>query len=142
MRTVLILIILILTSSCQSLSTRTIQKHRAIVPTDIEADPDDTQPLVSTQTIHKHRAVILTDIEADPDDTQSLVRLLLYSNQIDIKGLVATTSCWHRDIVNPESIRKVIHAYGKIHPNLINHEAGFPEAESLLALLRENQPHD
>jgi uncharacterized membrane protein len=28
----------------------------------------------------KNRAIILTDIEADPDDTQLLVRLFLYSN--------------------------------------------------------------
>lgn len=61
----------------------------------------------------------MTDIEVDPDDTQALVRLLLYFNQIDMKGLIATTSCWHRDIVNPESIEKIIHAYGNIYPNLI-----------------------
>src|SRR5262245_40298296 len=39
-----------------------------------------------------HRLIVLTDIEADPDDTQSLIRLLLYSNVIDIQGLIATTS--------------------------------------------------
>ena len=44
------------------------------------------------QQNQKNRVIILTDIEADPDDTQSLVRLLLYSNEIDIKGLIATTS--------------------------------------------------
>ncbi|MEM9141809.1 MAG: nucleoside hydrolase-like domain-containing protein [Bacteroidota bacterium] len=37
---------------------------------------------------------MLTDIEADPDDAQFLVRLLLCANQWDIKGLLATTSCW------------------------------------------------
>jgi len=88
----------------------------------------------------KHRLIVLTDIEADPDDTQSLVRLLLYANQIDIKGLIATTSCWHRDIVNPESINKIIQAYGKVQPNLIKHEAGFPSAEALLMLLKQGLP--
>jgi len=88
----------------------------------------------------KHRLIMLTDIEADPDDTQSLVRLLLYSNVIDIKGLVATTSCWHKNRVNPESIEKVIEAYGKIQPNLIKHEAGFPDAEFLLALVKSGLP--
>ena len=34
-----------------------------------------------------HRLVVLSDIEADPDDTQSFVRLLLYSNSIDIEAL-------------------------------------------------------
>ena len=41
------------------------------------------------QPIQKHRVIILTDIEADPDDTMSMVRLLLYSDEIDIKGLIA-----------------------------------------------------
>lgn len=53
----------------------------------------------------KNRAIILTDIEADPDDTESLVRLFLYSNVIDIKGIIATTSTHMRNIVHPESIQ-------------------------------------
>jgi hypothetical protein len=66
------------------------------------------------QTNQKNRVIILTDIEADPDDTQSLVRLLLYSNEIDIRGLIATTSCWHKTRVDPESIKKVIQAMMQI----------------------------
>ena len=50
----------------------------------------------------KHRMIVLTDIEADPDDTQTLIRLLLYSNVIDIKGLIATTSVWQKKKVAPE----------------------------------------
>ena len=88
----------------------------------------------------KHRMIVLTDIEADPDDTQTLVRLLLYSNVIDIKGLIATTSCWHKTRVDPESIKKVIEAYGKVQPNLNKHEAGFPDAEFLLALVKSGLP--
>src|SRR5690606_6642223 len=84
----------------------------------------------------KHRVVILTDIEADPDDTQSLVRLLLYSNQIDIKGIVATTSCWQKNKIAPESIERLIRAYGKVQPNLLKHETGFPGAEELLSLVK------
>lgn len=56
------------------------------------------------------------DIEADPDDTQSLVRLLLYANEIDIKGLVATTSVWQKTRVAPESIRKIILATSQGFP--------------------------
>ena len=90
--------------------------------------------------IEKDRVIILTDIEADPDDTQSLVRLFLYSNQIDILGLVATTSCWHQNRVNPESIVKLINAYGKIQPNLLKHEAGFPNEQALLSLVTQGVP--
>lgn len=92
------------------------------------------------QSSQNSRVIILTDIEADPDDTQSLVRLFLYSNQIDIKGIVATTSCWHTSEVNPESIEKVIEAYGKIQSNLLKHEAGFPDATALSMLVKEGLP--
>jgi hypothetical protein len=87
---------------------------------------------IDAQVIQKNRAIILTDIEADPDDTESLVRLLLYSNVIDIEGIIATTSVWKKTSVAPESIKKVIHEYGKIQPNLVKHEIGFPDAEELL----------
>lgn len=93
-----------------------------------------------SQTIQKNRTIILTDIEADPDDTQSLIRLLLYANQIDIQGIVATTSCWRTSEVNPGSIVKVIQAYEKVQPNLVLHEEGFPEAASLLKLVKSGLP--
>ncbi|MEL6941921.1 MAG: DUF1593 domain-containing protein, partial [Bacteroidota bacterium] len=95
---------------------------------------------LKAQPIQKHRLIVLTDIEADPDDTQSLVRLLLYSNQMDIKGLVATTSCWHQNEVNPESIKRVIKAYGKVHANLLQHEKGFPDEAFLLSLVKSSVP--
>jgi hypothetical protein len=92
------------------------------------------------QNSAKNRVVILTDIEADPDDTQSLVRLFLYSNQIDIKGLVATTSCWMTSKVNPKSIQRIIDAYGKVQPNLLKHEKGFPEVATLSKLIKSGLP--
>ena len=92
------------------------------------------------QTHQQHRVIVLTDIEADPDDTQSLVRLLLYSNEMDIKGIIATTSCWHKTEVNPESVKKIIQAYAKVQLNLIQHEAGFPEATTLLSLVKQGLP--
>lgn len=66
-----------------------------------------------------------------------MVRLLLYSNEIDIEGLITTTSCWQKTIVHPDYIRNIIRAYGKVQPNLNKHEAGFPSAESLLRNLRQ-----
>lgn len=93
------------------------------------------------QTGQRHQVIILTDIEADPDDTQSMVRLLLYSNEIDLKGLIATTSCWKKTSVAPESIKKVIAAYGKVQPNLVKHDRNFPAAETLAALVKKGLPN-
>jgi hypothetical protein len=101
----------------------------------ISANPSQGIPIEK-----QHRMIVLSDIEAEVDDTQSFVRLLLYSNEIDLKGLIATTSVWKRTSVAPEAIKKVIHAYGKIHPNLLKHETGFPSEVSLLALVKQGIP--
>jgi hypothetical protein len=95
---------------------------------------------LSAQEIQKCRVIILTDVENEPDDTESLVRLLLYSNMIDIKGIIATTSVHMKKEVHPETIQRAIHAYGKVQANLLKHEAGFPDAISLLQLVKQGLP--
>ena len=94
----------------------------------------------SGQTIKKSRLIVLSDIEAEVDDTESFVRLLLYSNEIDIEGLIATTSVWKKTSVAPSSIKKLIQAYRKVHTNLLKHSAGFPTAEKLLLLVKQGLP--
>jgi hypothetical protein len=96
--------------------------------------------LANPMIAQKHRLLVLTDIEADPDDAQTLVRLLLYSNQIEIEGLVATTSVHQKKRVAPETIRSIIQAYGKVQPNLLKHEPGFPTEQQLLALVKQGLP--
>jgi len=97
--------------------------------------------LFAQQTPQKpHRVIVLTDMEADPDDRQSLVRLLLYANQIDLKGLIATTSVHQQKKVAPETIHRIIDAYGKVQPNLLHHELGYPPAEALHALVKQGLP--
>jgi hypothetical protein len=95
---------------------------------------------VYAETNQKNRVIILTDIENEPDDTESMVRLLLYSNVIDIKGLIATSSTHMRNQVHPESIQRVIRAYGKVKANLAKHQAGYPDAEMLLRVVKRGTP--
>lgn len=95
---------------------------------------------IKAQQVMRHRLIVLTDIEADPDDSQTLIRLLLYSNQIEIKGLIATTSVHQKNRVAPETIRKIIGAYEKVQPNLLKHEPGFPEAKELLSIVKQGLP--
>lgn len=88
----------------------------------------------------RQRMIVLSDIEADPDDTQSFIRLFLYASEIDLEGLIATTSVHMKTTVHPDSIRRLIAAYAQVQPNLLKHEAGFPSAERLGALVRTGQP--
>ena len=83
---------------------------------------------------------MITDIVNEPDDQMSLVRLLVYSNQLDIQGLVANTSTWMKHAVRPDVIRAVIDAYEKVQPNLLKHASGFPTADSLRRLVTTGQP--
>jgi hypothetical protein len=92
------------------------------------------------QPLQQSRMIVLSDIEAEVDDTESFVRLMLYSNEIDLKGLVATTSVWKKTGVAPESIKKVITAYGKVRPNLVKHDSRYPEAEKLMELVKAGSP--
>jgi hypothetical protein len=86
------------------------------------------------------RVVVLTDIENEPDDTQSLIRLLLYANDIDLRGLVATTSVHMKDGVHPASIRRLIGRYAQVLPMLRRHDPQYPDAARLLALVAAGQP--
>ena len=62
----------------------------------------------------KHRLIVLTDMGGDNDDSQSIVRLLLYSNEIDVEGLIATTSTFMTDRTNPWLIEIAVNAYAKV----------------------------
>lgn len=86
------------------------------------------------------RVLVLTDIENEPDDAQSLVRFLVYANQWDVEGLVATTSVHKPDRPAMWRIKQIVDAYGQVRDNLEKHEPGFPTAARLTALIREGQP--
>ena len=94
----------------------------------------------SAQTSAKHRLIVVTDIGNEPDDFMSMVRLMLYSNQIDIEGLIASTSIHQSKKVSPDLIEKVINAYAKVQPNLLKHEPGFPAAQKLLSIVKKGLP--
>lgn len=59
----------------------------------------------------KTRLIVLTDIENEPDDAQSLIRFLTYTNQWDVKGLIATTSIWQQNEIADWRIYEILEAY-------------------------------
>ena len=95
--------------------------------------------------IEKHRVVVLTDIGGDVDDMQSLTRFLLYADQYDIEGLLATSiriflNEPHRPTdgePQPHLIVKWVQAYGQVRENLMQHSQGWPETEALLGMIKK-----
>jgi len=90
--------------------------------------------------VDKQRVVVMTDIANEPDDQMSMVRFLLYSNQFDVEGLIATTSTWMKNKVRPDVIQTLIGAYDQVRPKLLQHQTGFPAAEALKAVVVSGQP--
>lgn len=88
----------------------------------------------------KQRVIVLTDITNEPDDQESLVRFLVYANEYDIEGLVATTSVHLKNTVRRDKVEELIDAYGKVRNNLNSHTAGFPEAEYLKSVTKSHLP--
>ena len=93
----------------------------------------------------KHRIVVLTDIGGDLDDEQSFTRFLMYSDQFDIEGLLATSirifpKNKRRPIdgePQPRYLVKWINAYAQVRDNLMKHSEGWPEPDALLGMIRK-----
>jgi hypothetical protein len=98
--------------------------------TTVEAAQPPTRP----------RVLVLTDISNEPDDEMSLVRFLVYANEFEVEGLIATTSVWLKDKVRPDLIQRTVEAYGQVQPNLAQHAAGFPPAAELLKVIAAGRP--
>jgi len=89
--------------------------------------------------VTRQRVVVLTDIANEPDDQMSMVRFLVYSNELDVEGLVAGTSTWMRNRVRPDVINSLIDAYAQVQPNLLQHSTGFPTPAALRGVVVSGQ---
>lgn len=91
------------------------------------------------------RLCVLTDIGGDPDDQQAMVRLMVYVNEFEIEGLIASASGTPGElkeaVTRPDLIRETVAAYGKVRENLARHGGGWPAAEDLAARVKTGNPH-
>ncbi len=85
------------------------------------------------------RVIVLTDLSNEPDDEESLVRFLVYANEFDVEGLIATTSTHLRKGPREDLIRRDLDAYEKVLPNLRKHAPGYPSADHLRSVTKTGQ---
>jgi hypothetical protein len=100
----------------------------------------------AAQAETKQRTIVTTDPELD--DLNSLLRMLLYSNEIDIEGLVYASSQHHykgvpaagippyRWKAGQSHIEDALDAYDQVDENLRAHDADFPTAAELRSAYR------
>lgn len=78
------------------------------------------------------------DHTSDPDDIQSMVRFLLYSNEFDVEGLVASSATF-ANIAKKQNILDVLELYDKIDDNLKKHDQRYPTADYLRSITYEGR---
>ena len=111
-----------------------------------------------TRTAEKPRTVVTTDMEQD--DLASLIRYLLYTNDVDTQGIVYTSSRFHwagdgkgtlfflpgREYTTPQTSWRwtgihtiqdqVLPRYAEVYPNLRTHDKQYPSPQELLSKVK------
>ena len=82
----------------------------------------------------------------DPDDMQSLVRLLLYSYEFQIEGIIASSERIDDDqrkiwVNRDYSIFRMLNKYEEVEENLRSHSPYFPTADELKEKVRKGYSH-
>lgn len=107
------------------------------------------------------QTVVMTDGEVD--DMDSFLRFLLYTNDMEVKGIIYTSSMWHykgdgkgtqfesnmdwikrfhpgkhTDLrwCGTEWIAEYIEKYRQVYPNLIQHDKAYPTPDKLQSLVK------
>jgi len=78
------------------------------------------------------------DKRSDPDDVQSMVRFLLYTNDLDVEGLVASAGTL-ANIAKKQNILDILNVYDQVDENLRRHDPRYPTADRLRSVTWEGR---
>jgi hypothetical protein len=70
---------------------------------------------------------------SDPDDVQSMVRFLLYANEFEVEGLVASAGTF-ANVANKQNLLDILNVYDKVDENLRQHDPRYPPATQLRSI--------
>lgn len=105
------------------------------------ASAADSNAGTNTQRL---RVIVTSDFPAfpvtnsDPDDVQSMVRFLLYANEFDVEGLVASAGTFGM-VAEKKNILAVLDEYDKVDEHLRKHDPRYPTADALRAVTFEGK---
>ena len=92
----------------------------------------------------QYRVIVSSDFppfpvtNSDPDDVQSIVRFLLYSNEFDVEGLIASAGTFGM-VAEKKNILAALDEYDKVDENLRKHDPKYPTADALRAVTFEGK---
>lgn len=70
------------------------------------------------------------DHRSDPDDVQSMVRFLLYANEFEVEGLIASSGTL-ANVAKKQNILDMLSIYDQVDENLRKHDPRYPTADAL-----------
>ncbi len=80
------------------------------------------------------------DKRSDPDDVQSMVRFLLYTNNFDVEGLIASAGTF-AGIARKQNILDILNKYDSVYVNLKKHDARYPTPDYLRSVTWQGRDH-
>ncbi len=112
--------------------------------------------------IHKSKPRTIVTTDGELDDVDSFIRMLLYTNEYNVEGLIISSSQWHykgdgkgtkftseMDMTKKmygertelrwpgeQWIYDLVNAYGKVYPNLVKHSKDYPTPQYLKDKIR------
>jgi len=89
---------------------------------------------IEKSKMEKPRVIFTTDGEID--DRSSFIRFLLYTNDFDVEGIIATNSIWQKHGHGTNWILEEIDAFGKVRDNLLKHDPDYPGVDYLKSVVK------
>jgi len=69
---------------------------------------------------------------------------MVYSNEFDIEGIVTSASGTPGElreaVVRPDLVEEIIRGYQAVYPNLLKHNANFPDPQYLFSVVKKGNP--
>jgi Protein of unknown function (DUF1593) len=100
-------------------------------------------------SVSRHRLIVLADMGNERDEEQQIIHLLMYSNELDLEGLIAVSGIFlnsnyrvtnpYKGILHPELFDTLVTGYSKVYENLKKHAANWPTPEFLRSIIRSGQ---
>jgi hypothetical protein len=80
------------------------------------------------------RPIVIITQDGEVDDRSSFVRFLLYTADIDLRGIIATNSKWQKNGHGLDWVYELYENYDQVYENLLLHRDDYPSSEDLKAI--------
>lgn len=112
------------------------------------ADGSQKQLQIKVTVTNKEKVRTIVTSDAEADDQNSFMRLMLYANEMDLEGVVFTSSMFHwagdpdmgvemHSWAGTEWAKGLLDDYAKIYENLKVHADGYPTPNYLRSIIKE-----